>query len=80
MIQMINKGAQKEAAGINKVIAKMARLLKHVHHSTIEPSVEVVNNRMDNFRKENVPELAHLKISVQYTWSQLDGLSNSRTE
>ena len=34
-IQLIVKDALKEAAAINKVIAKMSRLVKHVRHSTI---------------------------------------------
>ena len=34
-LQLIVKDALKDAAGINKVIAKLARLVKHVRHSTI---------------------------------------------
>ena len=43
----------------------------------LQASVDSVNTRMDNFLKENVRELAQLKMSVQFSQSELHDLKES---
>ena len=43
----------------------------------LQASIDSVNTRMDNFLKENVRELAELKMSVQFSQSELHYLKES---
>ena len=43
----------------------------------LQASVDSVNTRMDNFLKENVRELAELKMSVQFSQSELHDVEES---